>query len=462
MKRKPDDMDELELEMLDQPRKLPAISSGIQRPGFGGPLRPSRNALNVSQTGDGSNSLSHSQIGKPMNPSRTRATSAPPKSLSARPVGGATKGKVPVGRSVSGGPQRPVASARNVGGLNEEKFKALQQQVESIESARAADSARLAAEMEAEREKLASLQENHKALSKELAGARTQELAQRRELVTASVEIENIKRMHSREVEDLTSEARRREREIRELKDELMDLTKMYEAEKETASALKATVAQQSAAQFTLKTQNEVLSAQLSALRASFDHSSADASQVRLDLQSARARIQSLEDELHEAEATRRKLHNLVQELKGNIRVFCRVRPLLLSDLPSDVAQSVTPSALIRSCHAEGPDDTENLKSEYCASIAFPDKRDHKEIVLSSSSENAMGQERKEMWNFSFDRVRLLNTIILRHDLIQIQVFEPRSTQAEVFEEISQLAQSCIDGYNVCIFAYGQTGSGKV
>ena len=28
----------------------------------------------------------------------------------------------------------------------------------------------------------------------------------------------------------------------------------------------------------------------------------------------------------------RRKLHNTIQELKGNIRVFCRIRPLLPSD----------------------------------------------------------------------------------------------------------------------------------
>lgn len=42
----------------------------------------------------------------------------------------------------------------------------------------------------------------------------------------------------------------------------------------------------------------------------------------------------TLEDkdaEIRNGEAERRKLHNCVQELKGNIRVFCRVRPILNS-----------------------------------------------------------------------------------------------------------------------------------
>ncbi|KAH0436321.1 hypothetical protein IEQ34_026425 [Dendrobium chrysotoxum] len=40
-------------------------------------------------------------------------------------------------------------------------------------------------------------------------------------------------------------------------------------------------------------------------------------------------------------------------------------------------------------------------------------------------------------------------------------VFDFEASQEDVFFEISQLVQSPLDGFKVCIFAYGQTGSGK-
>jgi kinesin family protein C1 len=177
-----------------------------------------------------------------------------------------------------------------------------------------------------------------------------------------------------------------------------------------------------------------------------------------LELEIAQRRILELEQEARDSEMVRRKLHNMVQELKGNIRVFCRVRPVITSDLSS----SFSSTGLVRSGFPNNPTPGDEEKVT-AADISFPDKRDKKEIVISSSSSSAMGSERKEVYNFGFDRVRSLLMKNTLHDLETAlpQVFEPESTQAEVFEEISLLAQSCVDGYNVCIFAYGQTGSGK-
>ncbi|KAF7968207.1 hypothetical protein HWV62_31635 [Athelia sp. TMB] len=395
-----------ELEATDQPRKLPAI--GNTRPIAGQPLREIRTRTNsVSKLGVGPPPLTKPRApaaGRPTISSKfARATSAPPKS------------NVTV-RSVSATLARPgmrVASGSGVKAPDDYRFAALQNQVSSIESARAADAAALAASMEAERTKVAELQANHMALSKELASAKTHELTQRRELVSASDEIENLRKKHRGEIMDLEMDLKKREREGRELNEEVRLLRGDLERERESVSALKTTLSQQTSAHLTLSTQNALLNSQIAALQGSLDVGSSSISNLRLELDSANARIAELESEAREAEGIRRRLHNQVQELKGNIRVFCRVRPVL----------------------EEG---------EERAEMTFPDRRDHREIVLSSSSESAMGQERKEVYNFGFDRV-----------------FEPHSTQAEVFEEVSQLAQSCTDGYNVCIFAYGQTGSGK-
>lgn len=129
-------------------------------------------------------------------------------------------------------------------------------------------------------------------------------------------------------------------------------------------------------------------------------------------------RLQEMEEKLHSAERIRRKLHNDVLELKGNIRVFCRVRPLLPSDSTSKLD------------HIQFGEKSEGAESEG--------------LTLLQASESATGQPVIKTVPFSFDRV-----------------FSPEATQSAVFDEISQLVQSSLDGYRVCIFAYGQTGSGK-
>uniref|UniRef100_A0A8C7ZDB6 Kinesin-like protein n=1 Tax=Oryzias sinensis TaxID=183150 RepID=A0A8C7ZDB6_9TELE len=131
------------------------------------------------------------------------------------------------------------------------------------------------------------------------------------------------------------------------------------------------------------------------------------------EVHSLKEMVAEQKEELHSGEMERRRLHNTIQELKGNIRVFCRVRPLVSGGL---------------SKHIQLP------------------ASDDKSIVLAKTEESHTGKvaDTQKNYNFSFDRV-----------------FGPQASQQEIFEEISLLVQSALDGYNVCVFAYGQTGSGK-
>jgi kinesin family protein C1 len=361
------------------PRKLTAISEYNPQQ----PLRPSKTATNLIPTISMKPSITiPKSISFATKSTRraNRATSAPPKgSASTSRIGSSTSrvppGRVPIGRTVSAS-HRPPEDHR------------FQHQNSSIESARTADAtARLAVDMEAERVKVSQLQKNHMVLSRELAAAKQDEIFQRRELLNFTDELENIKKEHEMEITDLESTIRQRDRKVQELEHNLRACADDLMRERNQNSVLNATISEQSTAHVALSAKIGALQVRLSAVQSSSDTNSSSASHYRLKLEAAEERVGFLENEVREAEMIRRRLHNMVQELKGNIRVFARVRPPLASDFSSS-----------------NPED----HADALARVEFPDKRDHKEIALTSYSESATGQERKETWRFTFDRVCVL------------------------------------------------------
>nr|XP_043638712.1 kinesin-like protein KIN-14A isoform X3 [Erigeron canadensis] len=101
----------------------------------------------------------------------------------------------------------------------------------------------------------------------------------------------------------------------------------------------------------------------------------------------------------------KKRLYNELFSANGNIKVFCRTRPLFEDEGPSVV---------------EFPDDFT--------------------IRINTGDDTASNPKK----DYEFDRV-----------------YGPHIGQAEVFTDVQPFVQSALDGHNVSIFAYGQTGSGK-
>jgi hypothetical protein len=136
------------------------------------------------------------------------------------------------------------------------------------------------------------------------------------------------------------------------------------------------------------------------------NYKTVDLKHLKESLISEQEKVNILSHKLKNEKFLRRKIHNRYMYLRGNLRVMCRVRPFL-------------------------PSEKINKKSQI-------------ETMVINNDSISILQENKQEKNFEYD-----------------YIFDTKSTQKDVYEEVTLLIQSMVQGNNICIIAYGQTCTGK-
>ena len=136
------------------------------------------------------------------------------------------------------------------------------------------------------------------------------------------------------------------------------------------------------------------------------NYKTVDLKHLKESLISEQEKVNILSHKLKNEKFLRRKIHNRYMYLRGNLRVMCRVRPFL-------------------------PSEKINKKSQI-------------ETMVINNDSISIFQENKQEKNFEYD-----------------YIFDTKSTQKDVYEEVTLLIQSMVQGNNICIIAYGQTCTGK-
>ncbi|KAI7089731.1 kinesin-domain-containing protein [Hortaea werneckii] len=229
------------------------------------------------------------------------------------------------------------------------------------------------------------------------------------------------KELLQKEVETLKSAADSRAiesaDEVKELREGVEGLRKELEEANESIRSLKTKLSGEEAKNAGLEQEKASLVSKTHFLEGNQEAQSLEFTTMSEKLQDALTARNATLDTLRKEEMLRRKLNATILELRGNIRVFVRTRPLLTGE--------------------ESP-----------SRVEYPDQdslEGGKEMVVHAPTTlSATGKERNEAHKYAFDRV-----------------FGPGSANTQVFEDCRDLIQSVVDGYNVSILSYGQTGSGK-
>ena len=142
--------------------------------------------------------------------------------------------------------------------------------------------------------------------------------------------------------------------------------------------------------------------------------------------------------------AKRRKLHNILCEMRGNIRVLARIRPLLDWELKLAQKDPSKADAAVVAVRVDAENDTV--------------------IVNTAAAKGSKALYADNMHVFEYDHVygsEATQVSALPAPCSSPRLMSLHRLQDDVYEPVGPFVTSFIDGFNVCIFAYGQTGSGK-
>ncbi|KAK9678681.1 hypothetical protein RND81_11G227100 [Saponaria officinalis] len=218
------------------------------------------------------------------------------------------------------------------------------------------------------------------------------------EKLTLEQAIRRLERKHAEEMDCIGKDL---DKERYTLKLRVLDLEKTLEGVRQDLASTEAKLAAKESYLSSLQSSLKELD-ELREMKADIDRKNEQTASI---LKMQAAQLAELEVLYKEEQASRKKYFNMIEDMKGKIRVYCRLRPL---------------------------SDKEKIENE-------PN-------IVMSVDEFTIEHPWKD------DKAK-------QH--VYDHVFDGTTTQEDVFEDTKYLVQSAVDGYNVCIFAYGQTGSGK-
>ncbi|EEF33851.1 kinesin-like protein KIN-14E [Ricinus communis] len=212
---------------------------------------------------------------------------------------------------------------------------------------------------------------------------------------------QKIIRLEKKKVEEMEFLQKNSEQERNTLKLQVIELEKKLEGVTRDLASAKSTLAIRDADLATLQNNLKELE-ELREMKEDIDRKNEQTAAI---LKMQAAQLAELEVLYKEEQVLRKRYFNTIEDMKGKIRVFCRLRPLSEKEIAEKERN------IIRST------------DEFTVEHPWKDDKSKQHV---------------------YDHV-----------------FDGSATQEDVFEDTRYLVQSAVDGYNVCIFAYGQTGSGK-